>query len=159
MIGERNEPLLHHLKRGTENRATDVGFLNPETALKAVCPAGDESTLRNQGTLILLVGNDFSKFHLNILGIDGLATKSGEGLGCLLEPASLDEVARRVWEEHQANAENESPKELDGNWDAVSSSVGTVLGGINNNGGEEDTNGDTELVTSDEGTTNFLWAL
>jgi hypothetical protein len=45
---------------------------------------------------------------------------------------------------------------LNGDRDTVRASVVTVLGGLVDAGGEEETDGDSELVAGDDGTTNLL---
>jgi hypothetical protein len=45
---------------------------------------------------------------------------------------------------------------LNGNWDTVGASVTTVLGGVDNAVGEQDTDGNAELVSSNNGTTDLL---
>jgi hypothetical protein len=52
--------------------------------------------------------------------------------------------------------EDERPGELDGDGDAVRSRVGAVLGGVVDNGSQQETNGNGELVSSDNGSTDPL---
>lgn len=71
----------------------------------------------------------------------------------------LDEVTGRVGEEEQTASEDQSPWELNSNGDTVGTGVVVVLGAVDNARGEQDTNGNAELVTSDESTTNLAGAL
>jgi hypothetical protein len=155
----RSLPLLHHLQRCTQDCATEVGLLLPQRSREAVHPAGDETRGWNDGTLIFFVGDNLGQFDLNVLGFDWLSTKSGERVGGTVEISTLDKVTWGIGKEHQSTPENQTPGELNGNWNAVRSSVGTLFGRIHDTGGQEETNGDAELVTSDESTTNFLGAL
>jgi hypothetical protein len=151
--------LLHHLQRGTEDGTTQVGLLSPETTLEAVGPAGEPSGGWDHLSLVLVVGNDLGNLDLDVFGVLGLATKARQRFHGLLDPASLDEVAGRIWEEDQTTAENKTPGELDADRNAVGASVGAVLGGIVDAGCEQETNGNAELVTGNEGTTDFTRAL
>jgi len=51
--------------------------------------------------------------------------------------------------------DNSRPKELDGNGNSVGTGVGPVLGGIDNATGQQQTDGDTELVTRHDSTSNL----
>jgi hypothetical protein len=94
-----------------------------------------------------VVGNDLSKLILDVLGVGGLATNATQGYRGEVELALLDPVAGRLGKQEETNGEDDSPKELDGDRDAVGTSVAAVLGSVNNAVGEQDTNGDAELVT------------
>lgn len=96
---------------------------------------------------------------LDIFGVYWLSTKSREGLCGLLEVSTLDEVSWGIGEEDQTNTEDEAPCELDGDRDAVCSSVGSLLGSVDNDCCEKDTDGDAKLVSSNERTSNLLGAL
>ena len=152
-------PLLHHLKGSTQDGTTQVRLLVPERACEAVGPARNPASRWDHLTLVLFVGNNFSKFDLDVFGIRGLSTESGESVGGSGEFSSLDEVAWGVGKEHQTDTKDESPSELDSNWNTVLTSVATILCGIDDARSQQDTNGDAELVTCDEGSTDFLWTL
>jgi hypothetical protein len=152
-------PLLHHLQRSTENGAAKVGASVPEGALEAVGPRAEPGGVGDQLTLVLLVGDDLSKLDLDVLRVLGLATKARQRIGGLEEVAALDEVTRRVGKKHETTAKDQSPSELDGNGNAVSTSVVAALGSVDDNRSQHDTNGDAELVTSDQGTTDLARAL
>jgi hypothetical protein len=151
--------LLHHLDGGTEDSAAKVGLGLPEAALEAVGPAAEPGGGGDQSTLVLLVGDNLSKLALDVDGVLRLATDTRQGVDCAGNITLLDEVARGVGKEHETSSEDDGPGELDGDGNAVSTSVITALGGVDDDGGEQNTNGDAELVTSDEGTTDLAGAL
>ena len=92
-----NLPLLHHLQRRSQNGTAQVGLLDPETTGEAVDPAGNNAGIRDKGTFVLLVGDNFSQLNLDIFGVPGLSTKSAEGSGCIVKSSSLDKITGRVW--------------------------------------------------------------
>ena len=148
-------PLLHHLKRSAKDGAAQVGVGLPEAAAEAVEPGVEVIALRNDLELILVVGNDFGKLLLNILGINRLATETGEHVGSTIELASLDEVTWRLRQEKQANAKDESPEHLNGHRDAVGAGVEAILGAVVHAGCKQNTNGNAELVSGDERATDL----
>lgn len=151
--------MLHHLDGGTEDSAAKVGLGLPEAALEAVGPAAEPGGGGDQSTLVLLVGDNLSELALDVDGVLGLTTDASEGVDSAGNVTLLDEVARGVGEEHETTSEDEGPGELNGNGNAVSTSVITALGGVNDARGEQNTDGDAELVTSDESTTDLAGAL
>lgn len=152
-------PLLHHLKRGTEDSSAKVRLAIPEAALEAVGPAADPRGRGNDLALVLLVGDNLSQLGLDILGVLGLTADTGEGVNGVFDAAPLDKVSGRVREEQETTTEDDSPGELDGDGDAVGAGAVEVLGSVDNAGGEQQTDGDAELVTSDESTANLAGAL
>jgi hypothetical protein len=66
-----------------------------------------------------------------------------------------DEVSGGFWEEEESSCEDDGWDELDGDRDAVRAGIQSVLGGIVDAGGNHKTQGDGELITSDNGTTNL----
>lgn len=152
-------PLLHHLHGGTEDGSAEVGLAVPEAALEAVGPRTEPGGGRNHLALVLLVGDDLSNLRLDVLGVLGLTTDTGEGVDSLLDLTTLDVVSRRVREEEKTTTEDDSPGELDTDGDLVRLHGVEVLGSVDDTGGEEETDGDAELVTGDESTTDLLGAL
>lgn len=148
-------PLLHHLKRSAENRAAQVGVGRAEAAAEAVKPGVKVVALRNDLELVLMVGDDLSKFLLDELGVNWLASKPGEHVRSEVELATLDEVTRRLWEEEEASSENQRPRHLDGDRDAVGARVKAALGAIVHTGREQDTERNAELVARDERATDL----
>ena len=116
-------PLLHHLKRGTENGAAQVGLLMPQTAGETVLPAGKPASGWDDLAFVLLVGDNLGKLNADILRALGLATESRERVCCGLKIALFDKVSRRVWEEGETTAENYGPCELDGDGNSVCARV------------------------------------
>jgi hypothetical protein len=168
-------PLLHHLERGTEDGAAQIALLVAETTLEAIGPAGEPpggwdhfpgETLERRAKLvekqdiplIFVVGDDLGNLDLDVLAVDWLSTKSGECFHTLLNAAALDEITRAIGEEEETDAENEAPGELDRDGNAVLAGIVAVLRGIVDAGCEEQTDGDTELVTGNERTTDLTGA-
>lgn len=129
--------MLHHLQRSTEDRATKVGLLDPETTLEAIGPAGEPTTGRNHLTLVLVVGNDLSNLDLNVFGFGWLTTEAGERFHGFFDSASLDEITGRVRQEQKATSKDETPGKLNRDRDAVRASVAAVLSGIVDAGSQQ----------------------
>lgn len=152
-------PLLHHLQRGSQDGTAQVGLLDPETASEAVNPGRPGTAVGDEGTLILLVGNDLRKLNLDILRVFGLSTESAESIGSIVESSALDKVTGRVWQEQQAATEDNTPGKLDTDGNTVGASIIAALGGVGNARGQQETDGDAELVTGNEGTADLSGAL
>jgi hypothetical protein len=158
-------PLLHHLKRGTEDGLAEVGVGLPEGTLEAVGPAGQPATSRGQLALELLVGNDLSKLKVNH-GTEVLSIRLGgvdtanlqESLPGLVGLSALDEVTGRVRQACNTSGKDDTPGELDTDRNAVFTSVATVLDSVVDAGGKQKTDGDAELVTRNKRTTDLLRA-
>lgn len=103
-----------------------------------------------------MVGDDLGKLVLDVLRVDRLATDTAKGGGSLVELSLLDPETGGLGEESKADGEDDGPQELDGDGDTVGSSIATALGGVDHAVGEQDTDGDAELVTSNNGTTDLL---
>ena len=95
---------------------------------------------------------DLVQFGLNLGVIGREGDETGESTGSILVTLFLDEPSRRLREEDHANSENETPNELDGNRESPRSAGGFVLGGIVDDGGDEETDCDRPLITGDEST-------
>ena len=108
------------------------------------------------GLLELVVGNDLGKLILNVGRVARLVANGGEAERGLLEVALLDPVTRRLGEEEQTRAEDEGPEELNTDGDAVRAGIKAVLGAVDDATGEENADGDAELVTGDERAANGL---
>ncbi len=128
--------MLHHLKGSTEDSTAEIGLLVLETALEAVGPAGEPAAGWNHLALVLIIGDNLGNLHLDIFRIFWLTPQARESIHSLLNLASLDEVAGRIWEEKQATSENDTPGELDANGDAVRAGAFVVFDGIVDAGGE-----------------------
>jgi hypothetical protein len=75
-----------------------------------------------------------------------------------LDITTLDEVTRRVGEEEETTTENNTEDELDGDGNAVRASVGDIFGTVVDARGQQETNGDAELVTRNESTSDLARA-
>jgi hypothetical protein len=103
-----------------------------------------------------VVGNDLGQLILDVLGVNRLSTDNGESFGGLVELALLDEITRRFREKSKTCGENDSPEELNSDRDTVRAGIATVLSGIGDASRKQDTDGDAELVTSNDSTTDLL---
>ena len=151
-------PLLHHLKRGTEDGLAKVAVLLPERTLEAVGPTGNPASGGDHSTLVLLVGNNLRKLSLDVVRVARLATESGQGIASSLNVTTLDEVARRVGKEEETTSKDNTEDELDTDGDAVRGSAFDVLGTVVDARGQQETNGNAELVTSNESTSDLARA-
>lgn len=150
---------MHHLEGSTQDSAAQVGLLDPEATSEAVNPGGDYTGVRDESALVLLVGDDLGELDLDVLGILGLSTEPAEGIGGIVESSALDEVTGGVREEDQTTAEDKTPGELDADGDTVGAGIVAVLSSVGNAGGEQETDGDAELVSGDKGATDLSGAL
>ena len=151
-------PLLHHLHGGTEDGLAQVGVRLPDGAAEAVGPALVPAACGDDGALVFLVGNNLRELSLDVLAVLGLTTQSGERGASLLDATALDEVSRGVGKACDTDREDDTPGELDANGNAVLAAVTTVLDSVVDAGSDEETEGDGELVASNEGATDFLGA-
>lgn len=107
--------------------------------------------------LVLVVGADLSEFFDQGWVINIESSETGERLGGVLVLALLDQEARSLGKNEHADDEDQGPGELNGDRDAVGPSIIAVLGGVVDNGSEQETNGDRKLVATNNGTTDPLW--
>ena len=101
-----------------------------------------------------MVGDDLSQLILDIVGIDWLPADFGQSLGGSFELALLDKVSWRFGEDEEADGQYDSPKKLNSDWDTVRAGIVAVLSCVDHTVGQEDTDGDTELVSCHDSTTN-----
>lgn len=148
--------LLHHLHEDTHGSAAGVGGWRADLALEASCPRTEITGLGKDGHLVLVVGNDLSEFILDVFGINGLATNTGKSSGGLVELSLLDKVTGRVREDGKTTSEDNGPQELHGNRDTVRASILALLGSVDDAVGEQNTDGDAELVAGNDSTTDLL---
>lgn len=111
--------LLHHLQAYSKSGAASVGGRVGELALEASSPRTNVAGLGNNGHLILVVGNDLSKFILNVFRVEWLATNTAKGTGSFVELALLDPVTGRLGEQSKTSGQDDSPQELDCDRDTV----------------------------------------
>lgn len=106
--------------------------------------------------LELVVGHNLLELGLNGRRVSRDAAEPAERPGRFLQVALLDEVARRLRQEEHARDEDEGPSELHGDGDAVGARVVPVLGRVVDDGGEQQADGDGELVRADDGASDPL---
>lgn len=152
-------PLLHHLKRGTEDGTTQVGLLLPERTSEAILPASEPTSIRDDAALVFFVGNNLSNLGFNIFGVTGLATESAESVDGIIDTALLDKVTRRVRQEQKTGTENNGPDVLNANGNTIGSSILAVLGSVDDARRQHETNGNAELVASNESSSDCLGTL
>lgn len=155
------------MKRGSElgnRKRTDE--VNTSELLQTLDSAASCETLAEGSTDDLQVGG-LSKTHfvfvvcldLGEFSDDGgivhvHATETSEGLGSLFVAVLLDQETGGFGKNQHADDEDDSPSELDGDRDSVAACVITVLGGVVDDGSEEETDCDGELVGADDCTTD-----
>lgn len=148
-------PLLHHLHRGTEDGSSQVGSRVPEGTRETLGPTGKVTTGRDQSGLELIVGNDLSQFRFNVERVGGLVTDTGEnGAGSVVH-SLLDKVSGRLGQPEETTGKDDGPGELDANRDSVGTGVEPVLCCVIDTGCQQETNGDGELVTRHELSSNL----
>lgn len=126
-----------------------------ETLAQAATEAVEVGGLA-KGQLVLMVGSDLAKLFDDSRVLDIESPQAGKRPGGFLGFALLDEVTRGLGEDKHSSDEDDGPCELDGNGNAVGARVVAVLGGVADDGSEEQTDGDGELVATDDSTTNPL---
>ena len=140
-------PLLHHLHRGTEDGETQVGTWVSKTTRETSSPRGEIASSRDELRLVLVVGDDLGEFLLDVVGVGWLTSHDRQGLGRSFGLTSLDVPSGGLGKEEKTCGEDDGPKELDCDGDSVRSGIVPVLGRVDDAVGEKDTDGDTELVT------------
>ena len=81
--------------------------------------------------------------------------ETGERTGGIFIALLLDKPSRRLWKEGHADSENETPNELNRDGDLPRSARALVLGGVVDDGSDEEADGDHPLIARDDGTTVF----
>ena len=148
-------PLLHHLKRGTENCAAKIRSRIAESALEAVGPGRKVSVLWDNAQFIFVIGDDLSEFLLDILGVHWLTTDTRQDACGLLEPSLDDEVSWRFREEKETSCKDSSWNELNGDRDTVGAAVEAVFGAVVNASRNQQTKSNGELVARNNSTANL----
>jgi hypothetical protein len=67
-----------------------------------------------------------------------------------------EKKSAHLWKKEHTEGQNCGPDELNCNRDAIRGMIGPVFGGVVEDGGEEETNGDSKLVKSNDSPTNPL---
>lgn len=124
-----------------------------KTLAKAALEAIDVSSLAER-EFVLMVGSDLSKLLDDSGVVDVKTPELGERLGSVFWAALLDEPTRSLGQEDAANEQDDGPCELHSDGNAVGSCVRAIFGGVVDDGGEQKTDGDSELVGTNNNTTN-----
>lgn len=164
---------MHHLERSTEDGSSQVGLCLEDGTGETSGPLTEPGSGRHQGSFVFSVGDNFSEFGLDVGRVDGLTSESRENASGLVELSLLDEVSGRVGQEEETTTEAEmygsgefakngcarnlhqTPSELDGNGDSVLTGILSVLGEVDDDGGQHQTDGDAELVTGYQGSSDL----
>jgi hypothetical protein len=130
---------------------------------------------QSERLLELEVGHDLAHLGLNALRVDGLSAHASESLATLLVLSALEEEARRLglrrqvvrsarWtrgresrethDEEATNEEHGGEEDLQTDGDAPTGGRLDLLGSEVDELGDEDTDGDGELVERDDGSTD-----
>lgn len=149
-------PLLHHLQGGAEDGAAQIALLVEQGAFEAIGPAAEVAALRDDLELVLMIGDDLGQLRLHELGVAGLAAQSAQHVGGPVDFPTLDEVAGGFGEEEETGAEDHGPEHLHAHGHAVGGAGGVVLRAIVHAGGEQEADGDAELIAGHDGAAHLL---
>lgn len=105
-------PLLHHLERSAEDRATEIRAGVEERTSEAGCVRREPASRGNRTRLVLSVGDNLGELELDVVRRRGLAAETDEGVARLVELAALDVETRRVGEEEETDSKDDGPGEL-----------------------------------------------
>lgn len=150
---------MHHLEGGSQDGTAQVRLLDPKATSETILPASEPAGIGDNAALVFLVGDDLREFSLNVFGVGRLIADNAEGLPGFFDAALLDEIARRVREEYKSSSQNDCPDKLDCNRNAEGTGVLAFFGAVDQARRQHETDGDTELVASDNSTSNTLGAL
>lgn len=106
--------------------------------------------------LLLVVDSNLVELHADRRVGRGQAADLAEGTGGLFVALATDEVAGRLGKHEHSTDKDQGPGKLDGNGNAVGAGVLALVGGVVDDGGEQEADGDGELVASDDGTADPL---
>lgn len=126
-----------------------------KTLAKVALEAVDVTSLA-QSQLVLVVGGDLTKLLNQCRVVDRKLPEPGQRPGSLLWVTILNVPSRCFWKHNATGKQDNRPGELNGNGDAVGSTVVAVLGCIVDNGCKKKTYGDGQLVATDNETTDPL---
>lgn len=104
-----------------------------------------------------MICNDLCKLVLDILRVNVLATHGRQSFCCLLQFPLLDKVPRTFGKQEETDSKDDCPEKLDGNGDTIGATIISVLSRIAHDIGEEDSDGDAEIVACDQRSTHSLW--
>lgn len=107
--------------------------------------------------LILVDSLNLVEFREEGRVVDRKRAETAHGLCGALEIILLDEEARSLREDVHAHGKDKGPDELDGEWDTVRAGVVAVVGTLIGAGSQKETNGNSQLVTSDDRSSDPFW--
>jgi hypothetical protein len=99
---------------------------------------------------------DLAPFLENTRVVGGKSSKFTEHDECFIVATFTSEPARRIRQEYDANAENETGYHLEEKWKPPGPFTNHESGAVSRPEGDHDTEDDTELLKYEEGTTD-LW--
>jgi hypothetical protein len=143
-------PLLHHLERGSEDGLSQVGRGVKDGSSETGGPSSEPGGRGHHRPLVLGVGDNLGKLGLDQSRVLILTTETSQGVSGSGNVLLLDKVSRRLGEAEETESEDGTPGELDSDGDSVSAVVRSVLGKVDDDGGQHDTDGDGELVSKRE---------
>lgn len=106
--------------------------------------------------LELVVGLDLGELLNDSRVIDVDATETGKCLSGILVAVLLNQETRSFGQDDHSSDQNDGPGELNSDRDTVAAGIHAVLGGVVDNGSQKQTDGDGQLVSTDNGTTDPL---
>jgi hypothetical protein len=102
-----------------------------------------------------VIGDNFGQLMLDIVRVGWMTSDPSKSHRSSIDPALLNIPSGRFGQEEESDTEDQCPQELDSHWDSVGTSVHPILGGVDDTIGNQDTDGDTELVAGYDGTANL----
>lgn len=103
-----------------------------------------------------MVGLDLGEFLNDSRVVDIEAAEAGKRLGSILVAVLLDEETGSLGQNDHSGDQNDGPGELNSDGDTVAAGIRAVLGAIVDNGSQQQADGDGQLVSTDNGTTDPL---
>jgi hypothetical protein len=106
--------------------------------------------------LELVVGLDLGELLNDNRVVDIDAAETGKRLGSILVAVLLDEETGSLGQNDHSSDQNDGPGELNSDGDTVAAGIHAVLGGVVDNSSQQQTDGDGQLVSTDDSTTDPL---
>ena len=151
-------PLLHHLERSSEDGLSQVGRWVEDGSTETGGPGAEPGGGRHHASLVLGVGDNLGKLSLDQGRVLVLSTETGQDVSGSGNVLTLDKVSGRLGEHEETESEDGTPSELETDGDSVSTVVGPVLGEVDDDRGDHDTDGDAELVSRDQSSSDLSGA-
>ena len=107
--------MLHHLHADTKDGTPLVGGRVSDLALEASCPRTEIAGLRDHGHLVLVIGDGFGNFILDVLRVEGLITNATQGGSGLVKLTLLHLITRGLRKQSETTSEDGSPQD----WTAI----------------------------------------